>query len=79
MARGWESKSVEQQQADREDDAKPAGLRLSPAQQKLARERAGLLLSRKRVLDQLQTAAHPRHRQMLQQALAEIDKQLASL
>jgi len=79
MARGWESKSVEQQQAEKADDAKSAGPRLSPAQQLINRKRDGLLLSRKRLLHQLPTAAHPRHRQMLEQALAEIDKQLASL
>jgi len=79
MARGWESKSVEQQQADMANDAKSAGPRLSPTQQRLARQRDGLLLSRKRLLQQLQTAVHPRHRRMLEQALGEIDRQLSSL
>jgi len=77
MARGWESKSIEQQQAERAEASKSAGPRLSPAQQKLNRQREGLLLARKRLADQLQTATHAQHRQMLEQALAEIDKQLS--
>jgi len=79
MARGWESKSVEQQQADIADDVTPPRPRPSPAQQKLNRHRDGLLLSRTRLLHQLEAAAHPRHRHMLERALADIEKQLASL
>jgi len=78
MARGWESKSVEQQQADLVDPTKAAGPRLSPAQQKRNRQREGLLLARKRLADQLQAASRAPHRQMLARALAEIDKQLSS-
>ena len=77
MARGWESKSVEQQQADMADSGKSPGPRLSSAQQKLNRQRDGLLLARKRLVDQLQSSTRPGHRQMLAGALAEIDKQLA--
>jgi hypothetical protein len=47
------------------------------AQQKRNRERGGLLLSRERLAQQLQTATKPRHREMLEQAIAEIDRQLA--
>jgi hypothetical protein len=78
MARGWESKSVEQQQAEMVDPAKSGGPRFSPAQQKLTRQRDGLLLARKRLAHQLQASTHPQHRQMLEQALAEIDQQLSS-
>jgi hypothetical protein len=78
MARGWESKSVEQQQADMANPGKSTGPRLSPAQQKLNRQREGLLLARKRLADQIQAATLLPHRQMLERALAEIDKQLSS-
>ena len=78
MARGWESKSVEQQQADMTNPAESARPRLSFAQQKHNRQREGLQLARKRLLDQLQTTIHPQRRQMLEQALAEIDRQLSS-
>ena len=78
MARGCESKSVEQQQADMVSSSKSAGPRLSPAQKELNRKRDGLLLSRKRLAQQLQTSTRPQHRQMLEQSIAEIDKQLSS-
>jgi hypothetical protein len=77
MARGWESKSVEQQQADMAEPGSRAHQRLSFAQQKLNRQRDGLLLSRTRLGQQLQAAAHPRHRQMLERAIAGIYKQLS--
>ena len=78
MARGWESKSVEQQQADMVSPSKSSGPRLSPAEKELNRKREGLLLSRKRLSQQLQDSSRPQHRQMLEQAIAEIDKQLSS-
>jgi hypothetical protein len=78
MARGWESKSVEQQQEEMAERQKPPPSPLSPAQQKRNRERDGLLLSRERLNQQLQAAANSRHRQMLEHAIAELDRQLAS-
>lgn len=78
MARGWESKSVEQQQEEMADCRNAIHSSASPAQQLLARKRDGLLLSHKRLTQQLQTAVNLRHRQMLQRALAEVDAQLSS-
>lgn len=78
MARGWESKSIEQQQADALDPLDSSRPRLSSAQQKLNRQRASLLLARTRLAHQLQSAQSPRHRHMLEQSLAELDKQLSS-
>jgi hypothetical protein len=76
MARGWESKSVEQQQ----DEAKPSGERtgrqLTPEQISEHQRRLGLELSRKRISQQLEIASNPQHRQMLEAALADLDKQL---
>ena len=79
MARGWESKSVEEQQAQAASPAAKAGPRPTPGQ--LAREshRQGLVLSRSRVLQQLETAQNPHHRQMLEHALAALDAQIAQL
>ncbi len=79
MARGWESKSVELQQADRADGSQIKGDVLSAAERRVSRQREGLLLTRRRTVDLLQSATHPRHRQMIEQALAEIDSKLASL
>jgi hypothetical protein len=79
MARGWESKSVEQQQEERFDQSKTARRPLSPEEQKRNRKREGLLLSRERLSQELQAAVNPRRRQMLEQAIAELDTQLTSL
>lgn len=75
MARGWESKSVEQQQ-DEAASKKEHGEVLTPEQIVERQKRQGLELSRQRILQQLQMACNPRHRQMLEAALAELEKQL---
>ena len=79
MARGWESKSVEQQQAEMSEQAKPAGPPLSLEQRERDRKRQGLLLSRRHLSSQLEAAQNRRHRQMLTDAIAELDRQLSSL
>jgi hypothetical protein len=79
MARGWESKSVEQQQEERSAQRETVRAPLSPDEQQRNRKREGLLLSRGRLLQQLQTAGNPRHRQMLEHSVAELDRQLSSL
>ena len=79
MARGWESKSVEQQQAETLE-VKPEHKRpLSAQELAKARQREGLLLSRKHILDEMQTSQNPRRRQMLESALADLDSRLAAL
>lgn len=77
MARGWESKSVEQQQEEVADRGKSGRSPVSPDSQRTNRQREGLLLSRTRLTRQIEAATHPQHRRMLEQALAEIEKQLA--
>jgi hypothetical protein len=79
MARGWESKSVEQQQEEMAEQRKSSGAPISPSEQKRNRKKEGLLLSRGRLQRQLETATNPRHREMLEQSIAELDKQLSSL
>jgi hypothetical protein len=80
MARGWESKSVEQQQEERAEQRQSARAlgSISPAEQQRNRKREGLLLSRSRLTRQLEAATNPRRRQMLEQAIAELDRQLSS-
>jgi hypothetical protein len=78
MARGWESKSVEQQQAEMSEQPKTVRAPISAGEQQRNRKRDGLSLSRQRLTQQLQTASNPRHRQMLQQSIAELDRQLLS-
>ncbi|HTZ95801.1 MAG TPA: hypothetical protein VMB18_05360 [Terriglobales bacterium] len=79
MARGWESKSVEQQQAEATTPSSKPAARLTHEQMKTQRQKQGLLLSRQRVLQQLASARNPHHRKMLEKALADLDAQLAQL
>ena len=80
MARGWESKAVEDQISEREA-AKlraPGGAKLNAAMRARATERAALELSRAQTLKQLDSARHPNHRHALESALAALDARLAS-
>lgn len=79
MARGWESKSVEEQQAQAAIDRVSPKAALTPAERAAQREREGLLLSRQRVLQQIAAAQNHIHRSMLERALAELDARLAHL
>jgi hypothetical protein len=78
MARGWESKSVEQQIEDREKLSLPAGGNTHPEAQR-ERELEVLELSRKHLLKELETITHPRLRELKQRALAHIETQIALL
>jgi len=78
MARGWESKSVEAQQAEATEKSKSGRQRLTPEAAARERGRETLRLSRQRVVQQLEATQNPRHRQMLGQELAHLDAQLGS-
>ena len=77
MARGWESKSVEAQQAEASEKSSTPRSRLSPEEAATRRQREVLRLSRQRIAQQLATVQNPRHRKMLQDALAELDLKLS--
>jgi hypothetical protein len=79
MARGWESKAVEEQQAEANATSSATKVRLTPEQVVKRKQEQGLLLSRKRVLQQLEAAQNPFHRKMLEAALNDLDAQLARL
>jgi uncharacterized membrane protein YccC len=81
MARGWESKSVESQMEEAAESRRAAAHRvpLSPDQIRVARERESLELSRKRVLQDLESAKHIRHYQQLEAALKHLDQRLREL
>lgn len=79
MARGWESKSVEDQQAEASRDKASPKKHLTPEQVVRLRELEGLRLSRARLLQQIDSARNPRHRQMLEDALAELDRRIEAL
>ena len=80
MARGWESKAVEEQQAEASaTTSNSTRVRLAPEQVARQKQQQGLLLSRKRVLQQLQAAQNPFYRKMLETALGDLDARLARL
>jgi hypothetical protein len=78
MARGWESKAVEDQQQQAEAP-RTSAIALDPAHAARATERATLQLARTRALADLQQACAPAHRSMLEQAIRELDARIAAL
>lgn len=79
MARGWESKSVEEQIQSARERAAGRGARLTPEQLEIERKRDSLLLQRTRVLRQIESCTDPRYRQTLESGLAFLEAQLAQL
>lgn len=79
MARGWESKAVEDQIAAAEE--RKRGLQPLRTAAELERDsrRQGLLLSRAKILNDIEHAHDARHRAALQQALEYIDAQINAL
>jgi hypothetical protein len=81
MARGWESKSVEEQiEASREIKESGGDMPTRHSGSKAAqpsRERESLLLARTRVLKDLQATENERYRRLLEASLEAIEKQLA--
>jgi len=80
MARGWESKSVEDQISAREAEAQNSKKKMiTPQQRELQAKRTGLLLMRTRTLSAIQSARNETYRKQQEQALAHLDAQLAEL
>ena len=80
MARGWESKSVEAQidmaEAHRNSKRTKA---LNHESLELIRKKENILLSRTRVVRELDNAQNPRYKAVLTKALADLDAQLTSI
>jgi hypothetical protein len=80
MARGWESKSVAVQIEDA--DRKAGCGTVSPlpmGEVKLRQQRAGLILQRCRILQEIEAARNPRYRRMLEETLSHLEKELTGL
>lgn len=81
MARGWESKAVE----DQMEQAAERALRqqsleeLSPEERARRERLESLRLSRARTLTQLERAIRPAHRQMLQRTLRALEGEIEEL
>ena len=80
MARGWESKSVEDQIGDAEA-AKEDREKIHQSQQGRVREnqRQNLLLSRTQIMGRLKAATNAQYRAQLEQALKHLEAQLVEL
>lgn len=80
MARGFESKDVEQQQQEMLERRAAAKAQQKPPEElEKERKREGLLLQRTRVLREIESARTDRHRQQLESGLKFLDEQLAAL
>jgi hypothetical protein len=78
MARGWESKSVEQQIEDAptyNSTVRP----IAPEDIELRQKREALRLQRSRILQEIEAAHHPRYRELLKEMLHHIDNQLSQI
>ena len=80
MARGWESKSVEAQQADAAETQSARKPRLTREEAAQFREKQSLLMARTSVLRQLESvSATSRYRVLLEQTLKDLDDRLKHL
>lgn len=77
MARGWESKAVadqiEEEESRLQGVSKPAA---SPEQRVFNEQLDSLKLSRSRLLQQLEHAKHPAHRNVLLNGLRAVEKEI---
>jgi hypothetical protein len=79
MARGFDSKSVEEQQSMAQDKAPKSNKeQLTPEQQAAKRGRANLELLHKKLQNDLTAATNERHRAMIEAALKDVEKRLGS-
>ena len=76
MARGWESKSVADQIEDAELREPKAQAPASSDERERKQRLDSLLLSKSRLLQQLERAKHPAHRGVLLNGLKAIEKEI---
>jgi hypothetical protein len=77
MARGFESKDVESQQTEAADRRRIPGPSLTPAERERAAQRRSVELALTQARRDLAAANSPIHRHMLEQGIAELERQLA--
>ncbi len=80
MARGWDSKAVEDQiaSAEADKDARPSAS-VSPGDREKQAQRQSLLLSRTDILNRLKAARNERYRAQLEMALEHLEAKLREL
>jgi hypothetical protein len=80
MARGWESKSVEAQieETNSEPTFNPDP-RVSAEELQTTFKKKDLLLSRRRILQQLELSSNERYSELLRRTLASLDAEIGAL
>ena len=77
MARGWESKAIADQIEEGESRRQQPSKTETTREQRMLKERLeSLQLSRSRLLQQLETARHPAHRNVLLTGLKALEKEI---
>jgi TATA-binding protein-associated factor Taf7 len=77
MARGWESKAVADQIEEGESrQQEPSKTQVTKEQRVLQERLNSLKLSRSRLLQQLEQARHPAHRNVLLNGLKAVEKEI---
>jgi len=79
MARGWESKSVADQIEEGKSRVVSDDRGTSPEERLQAEKLQSLLLSKSRLLDQLERAKNPAYREMLLKGLSAIEDEIKKL
>jgi hypothetical protein len=84
MANGWESKSVEEQQIDQQEQIRSQEIvdekeRLGRLKAEELRKVQALKLTRARICEQLSRTSNERYTQLLNTELQQIDSELAKL
>jgi hypothetical protein len=80
VARGWESKSVEDQISERQTQSQnPQKDKLSPEDLERKARRAGILLARTRTVTAMEASRDDRYRALLQRTLEHLDSELEKL
>jgi hypothetical protein len=80
MARGWESKSIEDQiESAQSRPQRVTGTPLTADQIKVIREKENLMLSRTRVQRELETSKNPRYVQLLTRELKTLESRIRRL
>lgn len=81
MARGWESKAVEDQVNERaaRREQQADALKQTDAERVKQTELRSLQLSRARIVSQLEAARNPSYRTMLERALTTLDEKIAQV
>jgi len=80
VARGWESKSVEEQISDKQTEVQSSTKKKpSPQEIEAKSRRDGMLLARARTVAALESTRDERYRSLLMRTLDHLDSELAKL